>query len=229
MGKKITEEDLNLLKRFKVRDENNQVVKFVKELNRFSYGNNYIKFLYHRKNKFDKEDYNENQDEMISTLTPSFYWEKIEVIFEIDSNLVYVRSSDNWVAKFISTFFYEEENVVKLVSIDIKKLEEDIRNNAMYKVSGMKFKDGQGVKITLNDKTGIDINEYHITSEAADFEKEHLDLLIPDDEGEKNNNTFIYYGGKLTFPGIVIRGSNSEYFKTFLSSWSVISSYVINT
>jgi len=188
---------------------------------------NYANFKIGKRTNLSVDDFSiTNNNEVTKTTKTNFKWEVCDIFFKINSDIVFVKGNNvPSVRNIITKMLYDDENnIINPISIDLKTLENTIRDKAVFILSGAKYKDIEGSNISINAKTGIsDPNNHYLLSGVSDVDKKHIDILINYDD--KTMNTFVYGDSKLTLRNLAIN-HNKDYFKIFLECWGAIETYI---
>ena len=149
-------------------------------------------------------------------------WDTYYAYIGLDSKSVYVSGSGGgWVSNFISQILFGDDDKIKIMEIDTKKLEEDIRKSNKFTPIGASFVDEEQTKVTIRNPAGLDFETNKYTKDIAEIEKGHIDIIIQKDD--LNINVLVYPQGKVTFQGYT--KDKETTLRIFLKIWNEIKEY----
>lgn len=149
-------------------------------------------------------------------------WETHYAYIKINSKSIYVSGSGaGWVSNFISNIIFKEDTKIKLIEIDTKGLEEDIRKSKKFTPTGASFMDEEQTKVTIKNPSGLDFVTNKYMKDIPEIDKDRIDIIIQKDD--LNIIVYVYPQGKVTFQGY-IRDKETT-LRIFLKIWNEIKEY----
>ena len=149
-------------------------------------------------------------------------WETHYAYIKVNSKSIYVSGSGaGWVSNFISNIIFKEETKIKLIEIDTKGLEEDIRNSKKFTPVGASFFDEEQTKVTIKNPAGLDFETNKYMKDISEIDKDRIDIIIQKDE--LNIIVLVYPQGKVTFQGYT--RDKETTLRIFLKIWNEIKEY----
>lgn len=199
-SKDLTEVNLNKLNEFY---ENNpkpkEITKIVKEIELL--GNNYKVFEVAKLFSEQFTFYEIEDNRIIAKEKEVDIWKKSLVYINANLKTIYLIGQNSWPINLISGILFDDTNEIQPKQIDIKNIENDIRNKNKFTFNGTSFEDREGTKVSVSNPSGIKIESNRYLKGNESTEKKNLKILIEKDD--KNFNVTLYPSGKITFGGRV--------------------------
>ena len=217
----ITDEMLKKLQKYYDDKENPTEISTL--INQISVGTvKYKIFRIAKKINKNFQVYKIEEGNIVPTEEETEVWDTNYAYIRIDSKFVYVSgSSYGWVSNFISRKLFEDENRIRIMEIDTKKLEDDVRKSNKFTPIGASFVDEEQTKVTIKNPAGLDFETNKYMKDMAEIEKGHIDIIIQKDD--LNLNILVYPQGKVTFQGYT--KDKETALRIFLKIWNEIKEY----
>lgn len=149
-------------------------------------------------------------------------WETHYAYIKLNSKSIYVSGSGaGWVSSFISNIIFKNDAKIKLIEINTKGLEEDIRKSKKFTPTGASFVDEEQTKVTIKNPSGLDFVTNKYMKDISEIDKDRIDIIIQKDD--LNIIVFVYPQGKVTFQGYT-RDKDTT-LRIFLKIWNEIKEY----
>ena len=175
-----------------------EIAKLVKEID-YSRSKYYL-FEIAKKFKEMVTEYKVENNTITTIEKETDIWKKALAYISENSKIVYLMRETGWPVSMISKIIFDgREDKIVPREINIKKIEEDIRQNNRFTFNGTSFEEADGTKVSISNPSGIDIKTDKHVKDTKNIEKKNLKILIQKDD--KNFNVMIYPNGKITFGG----------------------------